>query len=240
MPQKNICFLTPEMEMCIETQCIPEGDRLIIEQKMFAAGSYGQVYRGQWKGNDGYSENIVVKVIPLDVAIPDYQSRDCVVHDPETYEDCLRTKTSQFEQELRQFEVLSRLGVTPKFYGGTICSVKITNVEDLPEIFRAKKVGIIVSQFVDMTLSEAFDEFNSKTLRRILKPFYKKLYDNHIKIYDSHPGNFGVVLTNERPVKMFLIDAGDDIEMDPNFEVYFEKEIERLNKEQRMFNKPTI
>jgi hypothetical protein len=195
----KICFNTGINYCLVDTSCFPI-DKIQINKKMLAFGGVGRVFEAKMG-----DENVVVKIIPLNVKIKGMgqYKEDCP---KPSSKNCLDVTVEEFKDEVKMFKYASKHNIAPKFYGSSICKVE-GDYKNIPKGFRVKEVGIIVSSKIDITLEDYEGE------KGPIMPLLTKLKENMIKykFYDNdiHPGNIGILYKQGKPYKAYDIDVGE-------------------------------
>ncbi len=204
----TISFNTSKQIIYINMKCLP--NQIIVDSNdMIAFGRQGRVFSGKIGNN-----KVVVKLVPLDIFIHDFiYPEDCDIRLPSTWGTCDKYAEKLFRDEVMWFQYTSRLGISPKYYGHSICQITDFDV-NTPKEFRAKKIGVLVSHKIDATVRYFFKKYwrpgNAKKTKII--ELIKDLVQRHINagLYDGdmHSANIGIELKNGIPHKAYNIDTG--------------------------------
>lgn len=180
---------------------------IVDENQILGIGNFGVVFGGQRKSNE--TTEIAVKLIPLDVVIPD-----------ENYIGLITDgfgnicETDDFLKELEIANKTGQIGITPKVLFSKIIKCEEykcpKNKLALP---RPKKIGLIIMEKFGVSLEkfilDQFEEFMTieeiifKQIESMICQIYK-MNDIHINVVsDIHYGN---ILIDPLTIKIKLLD----------------------------------
>jgi hypothetical protein len=184
---------------CIEKTSIPQ-DYQIDDTDIIGSGSYGVVLGGRMNG-----KSIAIKMIPLDVEIPNV---DCGLKIDGG--DCLKYKTEDFKNEVDVSKTFGRLGITPIVYMSDIVDLSnFTGPTSENRLSEPEKIGVIIFERFGKSLdqwirydSKVFME-NEWLIKTQFRDFSKEFFNLGYFNLDSH---FGNILFDDKTKKVKLLD----------------------------------